>query len=139
MTLMIAGYFGSKNLKGTYSAIVYTCPNGYTNYNQNNEHCYKCPGTGGILNDVIPKVRCMYPIGKTITCYVDANGDTFEEYKKKGYLCVLVGGSSGGTYKCTYNGYTQKNPQITDITKTNNSAYNPYACYTRNDTNETRV
>lgn len=44
-----------------------------------------------------------------------------------------------GTYKCTNKGYTQKIPQITDITKTNNSAYNPYACYTRNDTNGTRV
>lgn len=82
MTLMIAGYFGSKNLKGTYSAIVYSCPEGYTNYLQNNEHCYKCPGTGGILNGVIPNVKCMYPNSDTVTCYVNANGDTCKEYKE---------------------------------------------------------
>ncbi len=91
-------YFESKNLKGTYSAIAYTCPNGYTNYNQNNKYCYKYPGTGGILHGVIPNVKCMYPNSDTVTCYISANSNTCDNYKKQGYSCVLVSGSSAGVY-----------------------------------------
>lgn len=87
-------YFESKNLKGTYSAIAYTCPNGYTNYNQNNKY----PGTGGILHGVIPNVKCMYPNSDTVTCYISANSNTCDNYKKQGYSCVLVSGSSAGVY-----------------------------------------
>ena len=101
--VMLAGYFGSRNLKETYGA--YVCPAGYTNYLSNNQYCYKC--SKGTLSGDASNVRCAYTSEETVTCVNDKNGDGCASYKASGYSCTLVSSSSSAaTFRCTRSGFS---------------------------------
>ena len=106
VVLMVICYFGTSTTKGTYSAPVYTCPSGYTNYNQNNMYCYRCEEGGTLTGTGIgDDVMCLYGT-KEVKCTSNKDGDACEQYREKGYTCVLSSGNSqAATYTCVFENY----------------------------------